>query len=611
MSFVMPHNSKRPRMHHGLDATSAGQHGCFAHYTHMVPHHTGGMQAMQRIHGTPPNQSASSGTVRMMLMPHGRMQDSYAHLGGVSMMPAKAPVAVIGISNGFPSVNEEIETLIKMVLNAIIVQSEDEVFVPFGIAKKDGAAKGAASAVSEEGEGGENGHVACGGEAPEEHGAQGTPDIHDGAQSLGDECAHSGHGCAGAEGHGGEGSEEGAASDNTLDARDGGAVNSPDSDMGTRGQMGKGRKGKENGGVAAELTPDLFGILRACLKKIADQTEASLKKHVNKVLKAAPFHMAVGPLYYYTPDTPRNELERAERTPVVRGWAFRDALTEERVLREGLCRIPAIYRVHQDDNAHCKAAMDALDMATQIVRPLPHKKAMRGRRMKGSRGFKSLPAKEADRDYEPGSETWAWKRFGDGRLQWCDRKERRWFKCSQCRFMRENRAQVKAHFEASCQEAWEQEQRSRPQEAAGEMQDGRCSKAPRLSHAHGGGRGSGANRGQTPPPLLLPPSLPPPRLPDTHIKALILIDTLLGDGTLSPKQAERMRWLCMWRQPPIAVLMLAYGTNPELFAIRCTLSVACPVLLEWCPSRCVLSARLVFLTVVQCVSCLACWRVSV
>jgi len=245
VSFVMPHNSKRPRMHHGLDATSAGQHGCFAHYTHMVPHHTGGMQAMQRIHGTPPNQSASSGTVRMMLMPHGRMQDSYAHLGGVSMMPAKAPVAVIGISNGFPSVNEEIETLIKMVLNAIIVQSEDEVFVPFGIAKKDGAAKGAASAVSEEGEGGENGHVACGGEAPEEHGAQGTPDIHDGAQSLGDECAHSGHGCAGAEGHGGEGSEEGAASDNTLDARDGGAVNSPDSDMGTRGQMGKGRKTAE------------------------------------------------------------------------------------------------------------------------------------------------------------------------------------------------------------------------------------------------------------------------------------------------------------------------------------------------------------------------------
>jgi len=568
---------------------------------------------MQRMPGTPPNPSASSGAVRMP-MPHGRMQDPYAHLGGASMMPAMAPVAVIGKSSGFLSLNEEIETLIKMVLNAIIVQSEDEVFVPFGIAKKDGAGKGAASAVSEEGEGGENGHGEGGGEVAEEHGAQGTSDPHDGTQSLGGKCAHSGHGCAGAEGHKGEGAEEGAASDHALDVLDGGAVNSPGSDMGTCGQMGKGRKGKENGGAAAELTPDLFGILRACLKKIADQTEASLKKHVNKILKAAPFHMTMGPLYYYTPDTPRNELERAERTPVVRGWAFRDPLTEERVLREGLCRIPAMYRVHQDDNAHCKVAIDVLDMATQIVRPLPHKKAMRGRRMKGSRGFKSLPAKEADRDYEPGSEAWAWKRFGDGQLQWCDRKERRWFKCSQCRFMRESRAQVKSHFEASCQEAWEREQRSRPQEAAGGMRDGRCSKAPRLSHTHDGGRGSGANSTQTPPPLLLqPPPLPPPRLPDTHIKALILIDTLLGDGTLSSKQAERLRWLCMWRQPPIAVLMLAYGTNPEIFAIRCTLSVACPVLLAWCPSRCVRSARRVCLTVVRCVassvSCLACRRV--
>ena len=56
---------------------------------------------------------------------------------------------------------------------------------------------------------------------------------------------------------------------------------------------------------------------------------------------------------------------------------------------------------------------------------------------------------------------------------------------------------------------------------------------------------------------------------DTYIKALMLIDTLLEDGTFSPKQAHTMRWMCLWRQTPVSLLHEAYGTNPELFAIRC------------------------------------------
>ena len=58
-------------------------------------------------------------------------------------------------------------------------------------------------------------------------------------------------------------------------------------------------------------------------------------------------------------------------------------------------------------------------------------------------------------------------------------------------------------------------------------------------------------------------------LPDLYIKALALVDNLLEDGALTSKQAQRMRWLCMWRQPPITVLMMAYGNNPDVFAIRC------------------------------------------
>ena len=56
---------------------------------------------------------------------------------------------------------------------------------------------------------------------------------------------------------------------------------------------------------------------------------------------------------------------------------------------------------------------------------------------------------------------------------------------------------------------------------------------------------------------------------DTYIKALMLIDTLLEHRTFSPKQAHTMRWMCLWRQTPVSLLHEAYGTNPELFAIRC------------------------------------------
>ena len=622
---MMQHGGKRARTHE-LDAAAAGEDGGFGHC--MAPQqYPMGMQAMEHMVGMPPSMSASRGVGRMP-MPHGSMADPYGsapHFGGVRMMPAPPRREDMGLSSGFLSRNEQIETLIKMVLNAIIVQSEDEVFVPYGVAKKDGAAKVASSAVKDEEHGGEPGPGADGGGddggrdddgevAAEVHGAQGAPSVHDGAHAMGDGCGDRVHGCAGAEGYGGEGGEAGVGSELAHNLLDGGAEMLPGEEVGAGGELEKEeaeskaeiplgtdlipidtcgppgkeeeeeRKEKEGAGASEDLTPNLMGILRACVKTAGEHNDISLKKHVNKILKAAPFHCSTGPLYYYTPDTPRNELERAERTPMVRGWAYRDPLTEEGVLREGLRRIPAMYRVHEDDQAHCKAGIDALDMATQAVRPLPHKKALRGRRMKGSRGFKSLPADELDKDYEPGSEAWTWKRFDDGKLHWCDRKEkgdpshlRRWFKCSQCRFMRENRALVRKHFQASCQDAWEEEQRSCPQEpaAVSAPPSGRSEKAPRLSRARGaavGVRGGGSSCQATP----LPAS--PRQLPDTHIKALILIDTLLEDGTFSAKQAQQMRWLCMWRQPPISVLMLAYGTNPELFATRCTPRVLCRVL---------------------------------
>ena len=79
-----------------------------------------------------------------------------------------------------------------------------------------------------------------------------------------------------------------------------------------------------------------------------------------------------------------------------------------------------------------------------------HTGKKRSRRVKDSRGFQALLPQELDKEYEPWSDRWPWKRFGNGRLEWCDRNERRWFNCSQCRFMREHRDAVTLHLEASC-----------------------------------------------------------------------------------------------------------------------------------------------------------------
>ena len=196
---MMQHGGKRARTHE-LDAAAAGEEGGFGHC--MAPQqYPMGMQAMEHMVGMPPSMSASRGVGRMP-MPHGSMADPYGsapHFGGVRMMPAPPRREDMGLSSGFLSRNEQIETLIKMVLNAIIVQSEDEVFVPYGVAKKDGAAKVASSAVKDEEHGGEPGPGADGGGddggrddvgevAAEVHGAQGAPSVHDGAHAMGDGC---------------------------------------------------------------------------------------------------------------------------------------------------------------------------------------------------------------------------------------------------------------------------------------------------------------------------------------------------------------------------------------------------------------------------------------
>lgn len=383
MPVHMPHHYPPMGMHHPMH-----------HPMHPMHHHMSGSQ-----------------------LPPGH-HDPYAHLVGGGRIGAH-PHAPFEKSHGLLSTAEQMETLIKMVLNAIIVQSEDEVFVPYGIAKKDAAGKvGGSSGAAQGGEGGSASH---GGDA----GA---------AEQGGNANAEPAHGANVAAGQGGDADAANPAAATSLSSG-----------------KDEGAKGK-SGGKNDEVTDDLIGILRACLKKAEEEPELNLKKHVNKILKAPPFHMASGPVYFYTHNTPKNELERADRTFMVRGWAYRDPLTDERVLLEGLRRIPAIYRVDQDENAHCKAGMHALDAATQAVTALPHKKAMRSRRIKGSRGFKPLSPDEVDKECEAGSESWSWKRVDNGRLEWCDRKERRWFKCSQCKFMRENRAAVKQHFEASCLE---------------------------------------------------------------------------------------------------------------------------------------------------------------
>lgn len=123
--------------------------------------------------------------------------------------------------------------------------------------------------------------------------------------------------------------------------------------------------------------------------------------------------------------------------------------------------------------------------------------------------------------------------------------------------MRENRAAVKQHFEASCLEAWDQERTVRPvRPSAGT--GGTRTKVARMSQAQGKGptasqaAGGAQTHGDS----------------GTYTKALMLVDSLLHDGSFSTAQAQKMRWMCMWRQPPITVLIKAYGTNPELFAIR-------------------------------------------
>ena len=490
------------------------------------------------------------GAVRMPAPLPGHAPDAFASMGGMRMVgaPAFQPRQTFGapdpmnagMTTVFVNSTEQMDTLIKMVLNAIIKQDEDEVLVPYGVAKKAAACKGASHA-PEDGAAGSDGRQ-------ELHRSEGG---HAAAQSALIGAGVGGPPCDG----------DGGAGSGTNGAMDGEAGGLPGADMGDGGTDGKDEGEGGRDGESKTPSPDLIGILRSCLKKADEQPEAVLKKHVNKILRMAPFHMSSGPVYYYTPETPRNELERADRTQIVRGWMYRDPLSEEHVLRDGFARIPAMFRVHQDDPTHCKAALDALDAATQAVRALPHKKAMRGRRIKGSRGFKPLSLEEEEKDFVPGSETWSWKFFDDGRLQWCDRKERRWFKCSQCRFMKENRALVKRHFDISspCSESWEQDRRNRPPEKEPREHRGR-GKAARLSYAQGSAFGRSMPLSQQ----------MAPALPDTHIKALIMIDALLDDGTFSPKQAQKMRWLCMWRQPPISVLMLAYGTNSELFGIRCT-----------------------------------------
>lgn len=118
-------------------------------------------------------------------------------------------------------------------------------------------------------------------------------------------------------------------------------------------------------------------------------------------------------------------------------------------------------------------------------------------------------------------------------------------------------------------QAWDQERTVRPvRPSAGT--GGTRTKVARMSQAQGKGptasqaAGGAQTHGDS----------------GTYTKALMLVDSLLHDGSFSTAQAQKMRWMCMWRQPPITVLIKAYGTNPELFAIRCQCHPP-PVLVYW------------------------------
>ena len=41
----------------------------------------------------------------------------------------------------------------------------------------------------------------------------------------------------------------------------------------------------------------------------------------------------------------------------------------------------------------------------------------------------------------------------------------------------------------------------------------------------------------------------------TFARAILLVDSLLAEGTLTPRQARKLRFLCMWQKPPLAVLV--------------------------------------------------------
>jgi hypothetical protein len=47
----------------------------------------------------------------------------------------------------------------------------------------------------------------------------------------------------------------------------------------------------------------------------------------------------------------------------------------------------------------------------------------------------------------------------------------------------------------------------------------------------------------------------PEAMASTFARAILLVDSLLAEGTLTPRQARKLRFLCMWQKPPLAVLV--------------------------------------------------------
>ena len=228
---------------------------------HSFPQYAAGVHPTHNHH-----HSLTGHASALQMLPYGHHQNAYAHVVGTHQH-AMAAVQMMNIDQmaiASLSPAQQLEALVKMVLNAIVVQNDDEVIVPYGITKKN-----------------------AGGKVAEPEAARYLE----------------------AFGEGGEGID--AA--NRYGAFDVGAGN----DMMATGPVGNDEVAKVKDGP--DESRDLIGILRACLKKAGEESDGSLKKHVNKILKAPPFNMSSGPIYFYTPETPRNELEHANRTPVVRG----------------------------------------------------------------------------------------------------------------------------------------------------------------------------------------------------------------------------------------------------------------------------------------------------